>query len=216
MYNLPEFKEEDQSKIRSFMEDNPFILVCGVAEDGTPVATHVPVLIREDAAGHLYLLGHIMKGTDHYKAFVNNPAVLAVFSGAHTYVSASWYTEKLTGSTWNYMTVHAKGKLTFLSKDELRHILNDTTWHFENNPSSPSLFEHLPEEYVDRLTKAIEGFRIDILSMDHVFKLSQNRDEESYKNIISKLDEGDPQSREIAAQMKSRQQCPFPHTQNEL
>ena len=76
------------------------------------------------------------------------------------------------------MTVHAKGNLSFLSKDELRSILNDTTFHFENDPGSPSLFEHLPEEYIDRLTKAIEGFRIDIMSMDHVFKLSQNRDEE--------------------------------------
>jgi transcriptional regulator len=211
MYNLPEYKEKDQAKIRSFMEENPFILICGVAADGSPVATHVPVLVREDASGNIYLLGHMMKGTDHYKAFLDKPAALAVFSGAHTYVSASWYTNKLTGSTWNYMTVHAKGNLSFLSKEELRSILNDTTYRFENDPASPSLFEHLPEEYIDRLIKAIEGFRIDVISMDHVFKLSQNRDEESYKNIVSKLDEGDPQSKQIAAEMKSRQQCPFPH-----
>lgn len=211
MYNLPEYKEKDQAKIRSFMEENPFILICGVAADGTPVATHIPVLIREDASGNISLLGHMMKGTDHYKAFLENSAVLGIFSGAHTYVSASWYTNKLTGSTWNYMAVHAKGKLTFLGKDELRTILHETTDQFENDPASPSLYEHLPEEYVEKLTKAIEGFRINITSMDHVFKLSQNRDEQSYKNIISKLDEGDSQSKQVAAEMKSRLQCPFPH-----
>jgi transcriptional regulator len=209
MYNLPEYKEKDQAKIRSFMEENPFILICGVASDNSPVATHVPVLIREDGSGNIYLLGHMMKGTDHYKAFTENPAVLGIFSAAHTYVSASWYTNKLTGSTWNYMTVHAKGKLSFLTKDELRTILNDTTYHFENDPASPSLFEHLPEEYIDKLTKAIEGFRIDITELEHVFKLSQNRDEKSYDNIITKLDDGDPQSKQIAAEMKSRQPCPF-------
>ena len=211
MYNLPEYKEEDQAKIRSFMEENPFILLCGVAADNTPVATHVPVLMREDAAGNLYLQGHIMKGTDHYKAFVDNPNVLGIFSAAHTYVSASWYSNPQTGSTWNYMTVHVKGKLSFVSKAELRTILNDTTWKFENNPASPALYEHLPEDYIEKLIKAIEGFRIDITSMDHVFKLSQNRDKESYDNIIERLDAGDHSSREIAAEMKSRQHCPYPH-----
>jgi len=211
MYNLPEYKEKDQEKIRSFMEENPFILICGVTADSTPVATHIPVLIREDAAGNLQLFGHMMKGTDHYKAFLENSSVLAIFSGAHTYVSASWYTNQQTGSTWNYMTVHARGRLTFLSKPELLQILKETTSHFENDEQSPSLFEHLPNDYVEKLSKAIEGFRIDVTSMDHVFKLSQNRDEKSYENIIAKLDNGDHQSKHIAMEMKSRQQCPFPH-----
>ncbi|RYY30766.1 MAG: FMN-binding negative transcriptional regulator [Chitinophagaceae bacterium] len=209
MYNLPEYKEKDQGRIRTFMEENPFILLCGVASDATPVATHLPVLIREDDAGNIYLVGHMMKGTDHYKAFVDNPSVLGIFSGAHTYVSASWYTNQQTGSTWNYMTVHAKGKLSFVDKNTLRTILSDTTYQFENNPASPSLFEHLPEEYIEKLIKAIEGFRIDIISLEHVFKLSQNRDEKSYDNIIAKLEAGDPQSKQIASEMKTRQSCPF-------
>ena len=206
MYNLPEYKEKDPAKIRAFMEENPFILICGIDADNTPVATNVPVLIREDEAGTVYLLGHMMRGTDHHKAFLQNPAVLGIFSSAHTYVSASWYTDKQQGSTWNYMSVHAKGKLTFLGKQELLDILRDTTSKFENDPASPSLFEHLPSEYIERLVKAISGFRIDITSTEHVFKLSQNRDKKSYENIITKLDEGDDQSKQIAAEMKSRLQ----------
>ena len=146
MYNLPEYKEQDQAKIRAYMEENPFILLCGVAADQTPVVTQVPVLIREDEKGNLFLLGHIMKGTDHCKAFAANPEVLGVFTGSHTYVSASWYSNQQQGSTWNYMAVHAKGKLSFLPKDDLIGILRETTLKFENNPSSPSLYEHLPQE----------------------------------------------------------------------
>jgi transcriptional regulator len=210
MYNLPEYKEQDQAKIRSFMENNPFILLCGVGPDNSPVATNVPVLIREDEEGKIFLLGHMMKGTDHFKALLNNPSVLAIFSGAHSYVSASWYENKQVGSTWNYMAVHAKGQLTFLPKDELYGILRETTAHFENDPGSPSLYENLAPEYIDKLSKAIEAFRLDITSMDHVFKLSQNRDEKSYENIIAKLDTGDHQARQIAAEMRNRQGCPFP------
>jgi transcriptional regulator len=205
MYNLPEYKEKDHQKIRSFMEENPFVVLCGVSADNMPVATQVPVLIREDANGDLYLLGHMMRGTDHFKAVVQNPAVLVLFSGAHTYVSASWYTNKQQGSTWNYMTVQAKGKISFLPKEELFSILNQTTSHFENDPGSPALYEHLPQEYIDHLSKAIEGFRIDIDSLDHVFKLSQNRDQQSYINIIEQLDNGDAQAQQIAAEMKNRQ-----------
>lgn len=210
MYNLPEYKEKDPEKIWSFMQANPFVLLCCVTAEGTPVATHVPVLLHRLPDGTIYLLGHIMKGTDHYKALLDNSNVLAIFNGPHAYVSASWYTDKQVGSTWNYMSVHAHGRLAFLGNDELISILRDTTSHFENNPSSPSLFEHLPEDYVNRLTKAIAGFRIDITDLQHVFKLSQNRDEKSYGNVIGKLEEGDEHAKQIAAEMRLRHAEQYP------
>ena len=122
----------------------------------------------------------------------------------HTYVSASLYTNPLQGSTWNYITVHAKGVLRFLEMEELHDILKQTTSHFENNPLSPSLFEHLPQEYVNSLSKAIVGFEIAVIEVNHVCKLSQNRDEESFLNIISHLENGNEDARTIAAEMKMR------------
>jgi transcriptional regulator len=211
MYNLPEYKEHDFEKIVAFMRANPFIVLSGVANN-RPVATQVPVLIDEDPNGIISLRGHMMKGTDHYKAFLQNASVLAIFSGAHTYVSASWYTDKQQGSTWNYMSVHALGELHFLDASELIDILRETTSHFENDPASPSLYDHLPSEYIERLVKAIAGFRIDITKLDHVFKLSQNRDRESYENIILKLEGGDASSRQIAGEMKARLQTAYPNS----
>ncbi len=210
MYNLPEYKEKDPQKIWSFMEANPFVLLCCATTAGLPVATHVPVLLKPDGNGGGYLLGHLMKGTDHYKALLENANALAVFNGPHSYVSASWYTDKQVGSTWNYMSVHARGRVSFLGHDELIEILRETTFHFENDPRSPSLFEHLPQEYVDRLTKAIVGFRIDITDLQHVFKLSQNRDEKSYNSIIEHLQNGDAHARQIAAEMQVRHSSEFP------
>src|SRR5688572_13312256 len=107
MYSLPYFKEKEIGVVKAFMQQHPFITLCGCDADGNPVVTHVPVLLREEN-DTLFLHGHIMKKTDHHLAFEQNPHVLAVFTGAHTYVSASWYSNPLSGSTWNYMTVHAK------------------------------------------------------------------------------------------------------------
>ena len=203
MYNLPYFKESDRSVVLEFMRKNPFVFLAGCDEHHKPVATQVPVFIDE-RDGKLFVSGHIMKQTDHHKAFLHNPNILAVFTGPHTYVSASLYADPLQASTWNYMSVHAKGILTFLGEQELLNILQRTTSHFENDLHSPSLFEKLPDEYVQKMAKAIVAFEVEVLSIDNVFKLSQNRDEKSYHSIIKKLQSSDEDSQEIAGEMGKR------------
>lgn len=184
------------------MHQHPFVLLTGCSDEG-PVATHVPVLLKQ-REGKLYLQGHIMRQTDHHKAFAANPNVLVVFTGPHTYVSASWYTEPRQASTWNYLTVHARGTLQFGDEGFLRNVLKETTAQFENNAHSPSLFGHLPEDYVERLIKAIVAFEIEVTSVEHVFKLSQNQDKESYENIIAQLSRGDADAKQMAEIMKSK------------
>lgn len=203
MYNLSYFKEGDQTVVLEFMRNHPFVFLTGCDKDNKPVATQVPVFIDE-RDGKLYLSGHMMKKTDHHIAFLQNPNALAVFTGPHTYVSASLYSDPQQGSTWNYMSVHARGLLSFSGEQELLNILKRTTSHFENNPDSPSLFEKLPSEYVEKMVHAIVAFEIEVVSIDNVFKLSQNRDEESYHSIINKLQQSDEDSRQIAAEMERR------------
>lgn len=203
MYNLPYFKEQDSATILKFIKENPFAFLCGCDAANKPVATQVPVFIDEKE-GKLFLSGHIMRNTDHHKAFLQNSNVLAVFTGAHTYVSASWYSNKQQASTWNYMSVHAKGTLTFLDEQALLDVLKRTTNHFENNPLSGSNFEDLQEEYVQRLVTAIIAFEVEVYQIDNVFKLSQNRDEKSYHNIIGKLEDQGADAIEIAGEMKRR------------
>lgn len=208
MYNLPYFKAQDNKEVLEFMHKNPFIILCGCDENNKPVATQVPVLIeqRDDA---LYLLGHIMNNTDHHKAFIKNHNVLAIFNGPHTYVSASLYSNPQTGSTWNYITAHVKGLLSFLSKEKLLEILERTTARFENNENSPASFKRLPADYVKQLVPAISAFEIKVISIENVFKLSQNRNEESFENIIRHLSKQDEDAKTIAEEMMNIKQQIF-------
>lgn len=203
MYNLPYFKEQDQQRVLEFIRSHPFAFICGSDAENKPVATQIPCFIDE-RDGRLFLSGHIMKNTDHHKAFMHNSNVLAVFTGAHTYVSASLYSDPQTASTWNYISVHAKGTLRFLDEAALLEILKHTTNHFENNPHSPSNYENLPEDYVQKLVKAIVAFEVEVISMDNVFKLSQNRDEKSFDNIMDKLSQQDQEGKIIAEEMRKR------------
>lgn len=209
MYDLPHHKEDDQEEIIRFMKDHPFIFLTGSDATNKPVATQVPVFIDEKD-GKYFLTGHIMRNTDHHKAFEQNKNVLAMFTSPHTYVSATWYT-KPVGSTWNYMSVHAHGTIRFGDKDELKSILQRLTLHYENgNTASTTVFDNLPGEYTDRMMKAIVPFEIEINDLQHVFKLSQDRDEKSYDNIIQQLNKQGGDAKWIANVMEKRKSKVFP------
>ena len=75
MYNLPYFKENDPQVVLQFMREHPFAVLSGCSAANKPVATQVPLLI-EERDGKLFLQGHIMRQTDHHKAFESNPEVL--------------------------------------------------------------------------------------------------------------------------------------------
>jgi transcriptional regulator len=210
MYHFSYFKEKDQQVILDFLEEYPFALITSSNAAGKPVATQVPLLI-EERNGELILQGHIMRNTDHHKAFMANPDVLAVFSGPSTYVSASWYSNPQIGSTWNYMSVHVSGKMEFMGQDALVSFIKKLTLKFEGgNAASKTIYDNLPDSFLDKMMPAIVGFEIKADKIDNVFKLSQNRDEKSYLSIMAQLEAMGGYSAMIANEMKKRQAVLFP------
>jgi transcriptional regulator len=202
MYDIPYFKAGHPDEVIAYMRAYPFALICGADESGKPVATQIPFLFeqREDK---LFLQGHFMKKQDHTNAFLKNPNVLVVFSGAHTYVSASWYENKQIASTWNYQSVHAAGTIRFQDASFLYQLLTRLTETYER-PGSPSLVQHMDPAYVEKMMQAIIAFEVEVLSVRNVFKLSQNRDKQSQENIITHLSNQGEDAREIARVMKGK------------
>lgn len=210
MYHFSYFKEKDQQVILEFIENNPFAFLTGSFASGKQVATQIPVLM-EVRNGELYLQGHIMRNTDHHKALLENPQALLVFTGPSCYVSASWYSNPQIGSTWNYMSVHVNGPINFMSPEELIQFMRKLTLKFEKgNTASQTFYDNLPADFLNKMMPAIVGFEIKADKMENVFKLSQNRDEKSYLNIITKLEEQGHGAAIIAQEMKKRKEELFP------
>ena len=212
MYNLPYFKEEDKHLIIQFLKNNPFAFLTGSFNNGKQVATQIPVIAEEKENG-LFLQGHIMRNTDHHKALVENQKVLVLFTGPPTYVSASGYMHPSIGSTWNYMSVHISGSIRFMNDDELVSFMKKLTLYFENNnTASPAIYDNLPDEFLKKMMPAIVGFEIKAEELHNVFKLSQNRDEKSYRNIIEQLDKKNEKGNAalIADEMRNRLETLFP------
>lgn len=210
MYNFSYFKEKERQTILDFIEENPFAFMTGSYLSGEQVATQIPILM-EERNGELYLQGHIMRNTDHHKAFVENPKALLVFTGPSCYVSASWYSNPQIGSTWNYMSVHVAGEVNFMPNEALIAFMRKLTLKFEKgNSQSLTFYDNLPESFLAKMMPAIVGFEIKAAHIENVFKLSQNRDEKSYTNIIAKLEQLGGSSALIAEELKKRKAKLFP------
>jgi len=184
------------------MKQNAFALITGIGES-YPVATQIPLAVKV-TEGKIFLEGHMMRKTDHHLAFEKNNNVLVLFTGPHCFVSASWYSNPSIGSTWNYMTVHAKGKISFTDEEGTLKMVKALSDKYVGTQTA-SAFDNLSKDYIDHMVKGIVGFSIEVESIDNVFKLSQNRDEASQKNIIEQLKKrGDANSFKIAEEMERR------------
>jgi transcriptional regulator len=202
MYDIPYFKAEHPEDVIAYMKAHPFAFICGADSNRKPVATQIPILF-EHRDEKLFLQGHFMKKQDHTNAFMKYPEALVIFSGAHTYVSASWYENKQTASTWNYQSVQASGVMRFRDAEFLLSVITRLTEKFEA-PGSPSLVQKMDPGYVHQMMQAIVAFELEVLSVRHVFKLSQNRDDKSHKNIVSRLSEQGADALEIARAMEGK------------
>jgi transcriptional regulator len=203
MYDISYFKAINHSEVLDFMQSNPFVTICGVDANGLPVATHIPVLIKE-AEQAIIISGHIMRKQDHTNAFETNPNVLVIFSAPSAFVSASWYSNPGQASTWNYQTVHAIGKMEMQNEEHLHDLLTALTEKFESDPDAASQVKNLDPMYMHQNMKAIVSFEIKVEALKHVFKLSQNRDEVSHQNIQNELNKGDAACKYMAAAMKRK------------
>ncbi len=211
MYNYPQYKENDRANLLAFMQRYPFITLIGSGPGGRVEATQVPVLI-EEREGRIFITGHIARKSSHHKALLENPQALLIFTGPHTYVSGSWYTgNPQQASTWNYISVHARGTIRWTEETEMTGILKKLSLHFEQgNTASSTIYDNLPAEYLEKLVKAIIGFEVEVTELDNVLKLSQNRDEKSYDNIVRELKKQERDARVIGDLMEERKSKVFP------
>ena len=184
MYNISYFTEPDRELIIAFMKNHPFAMVTGIGEN-YPVATQLPLEI-EEKDGSTFLKGHLMRKTDHNLAFEKNNNVLVLFTGPHCYVSAGWYNNPNTASTWNYMTVHARGKIIFIDEKGTYEAVKSLTNKYEGNETKAA-FNNIPQEYAKPLLKAIVGFCIDVETIKtylNLVRIKQDKRKKISSNIL--------------------------------
>lgn len=203
MYTPEVYKNENQEDIHAFLRKNSFGILINQTE-GKLTATHIPLELDSDKNGNLILHGHISKENPQWKAFSENDEILAVFSGPHSYISSSWYDHENV-PTWNYIAVHVYGKIKIIEGEAVVASLKKLVNKYELASENPVRVEKLSQKTMMQ-TRGIVAFEIEITSIQATKKLSQNRDDKNYKNIINELEKTDKNdSISIAKAMKK---CP--------
>ncbi len=178
------YKNENQLEIEQFIHKNGFSILVNQT-NGTLWATHIP-LVLEIKNDKQFLVGHVSKLNPQAESFKSNEEVLAIFSGINAYISSSWYDHENV-PTWNYLAVHVYGKVRLHSHEEALEALKRLLNKYEINSQNPIRIENLSEKTM-RETRGIVSFEIEISAIESVKKLSQNRDDKNYKNIINELE----------------------------
>jgi transcriptional regulator len=202
MYIPRRYEEKDVETIRAFIRENSFAILISVQE-GVPVGTHIPLLQEKDEQGRDILIGHISRGNDQKHSLVDGAKVLAIFPGPHAYVSPRWYTQ-INVPTWNYIAVHVYGTVRIIEGDALRAALSRLVDNFEQHLPRPVHIGEIPEKELNADLRGIVGFSILVEDIQAAYKLSQNRDEQSYHEVIRQLGEGDEAAKAVAAEMQAR------------
>lgn len=179
MYRPAHFREDDPARLAAFMDANALALVIANSPAGL-LANHIPLLRFAEGEGRTVLRGHVARANEFWKVVPPGADVLAVFSGAHIYVTPSWYpTKSTTGEvvpTWNYSSVHAYGRVTFIEDPEwLRNLVVALTDRHEAPRAAPWKVTDAPATYIGRMLRAIVGFEIAVERIEGKVKASQNR-----------------------------------------
>ena len=185
MYIPKLYREEDRKKILEFLRQNEFAIL--VTYDGRkPIASHLLTGVVEDG-GKLLITGHMSRANPQWKTFEKNDEILVIFQGPHTYISPTWYNH-VNVPTWNYQAVHIYGKPGIIEdRDEAYRLLKNLIDRHES--AGHYTLGTLPTDFVEKEIRGIVAFQIEVTHIEANYKLSQNRNDEDYRNIITRLEE---------------------------
>lgn len=137
------------------------------------------------------LLGHFARTNTQHKVVEESKAV-AIFNGPHHYISPTWYEHKPAVPTWNYVSVHVHGHLSFLDDEQTLASINKLVNKYE--PELLTRKDVMSSQYQQKLLKGIVGFELVIDNIDAKAKLGQHRrqaDQEGVFHHLSQLNTPD-------------------------
>jgi transcriptional regulator len=193
MYIPRAFEEERLPVLHELIRSQPFCSLVTMGASGL-FASHLPMVLHGDQGSFGVLHGHLSRANTHWHDFNPGVEALAIFSGAHHYISPSWYPEKSEHGkvvpTWNYAVVHAYGYLRAVEKsDWLSTHLQELTNQQESASPVPWKVTDAPADFIASLLKGIVGLELTITRLEGKWKASQNRSERDRRGVIGALED---------------------------
>jgi transcriptional regulator len=144
----------------------------------------LPFLLETQKNNKGILYAHMAKANSQWRE-LEGKNVLVIFNGPHSYISPTWYTQAPAVPTWNYAAIHAYGVVALLDGLETLTVLDKSMAKYE-----PALLDQrdvVTPEYVERLSSAIIGFKIELTDVQGIQKLGQHKSTQDQYSVYSAL-----------------------------
>jgi transcriptional regulator len=199
VYIRPSHLPLNESDVDDVIARNMFATLLNSGPSGI-IASHLPFVREKRDDGRSVLFAHMARANPH-AAIVAQSECLVIFAGPHAYISPSWYEDRATAPTWDYISIHCYGHARTHSLDETRQNIERLLEVVEaDNPRGWKTAE-LPDAEVRRMLENVVSFEIEVTRIEAKFKLNQGEKPERTRAAIERLDQ---QGHEILAHYMRR------------
>jgi transcriptional regulator len=186
------YQARDERWHRLIIADHPLATLVTNGEP-EPHATRLPALIApgEPGSGPLVgvdIIGHMNRANPHWKALADGTPARLMFDGPGGFVTPAVYRTNPAAPTWNFAAVHVCGRLyPVLDPEDTLQIVRWTAERLEERfgeawDATSSL------DYFRRILPGVGAFRLQIVSVEAMFKLSQEKSAEVQESVIQRYE----------------------------
>jgi transcriptional regulator len=210
MYVPKHFEESRVDVLHDLIIAHPFSTLVTMSSVGIN-ANHIPLHLIQEAGQYGTLQGHVARANPVWSDLVNDVEALVIFQGPNGYITPSWYPTKQEHGkvvpTWNYVTVHAYGKLRVIDDPIwVKNQLESLTTQQEASFEKPWAISDAPVEFTDKMIGAIVGIEILITKLIGKWKVSQNQPALNQAGVVQGLKSlGKLEAAELAAVVEKAQ-----------
>lgn len=185
MYIPSKYSMPDHATVVAFMKQYSFAVIVSSKEDRID-ANHLPFVI-EETEGVLKLTSHFSKLNSQWKN-IEEGEVMVIFSEPHAYISPKHYNSKLSVPTWDFIAIHAYGKVSIIQDDarafeELEKMINNYDLEYRKQ------WDELPDDYKNNMRKGIVMFEVTVTRLEAKNKQSQHKSADEKQRILKSLED---------------------------
>jgi transcriptional regulator len=176
MYTRASHQPRDPADVVEVIREHMFAtLVTGM------VASHLPFVLEGET-----LYAHMARANPQSRML--DGEALVIFQGPHGYISPSWYEDRATAPTWDYVAVHCYGRVRVHDVDETRRNIERLIARVEAGRPNPWSLDDLTEDDIAELLRNVVSFEIAVERMEGKFKLNQGDTEEHLRAAAAALE----------------------------
>ena len=167
--------------VAEVIERNMFATLVSHSAGGL-IASHLPFVLEGET-----LYAHMARANPH-SAVIGSGESLVIFTGPHAYISPSWYADRATAPTWDYVAVHCYGTAVMHDAAGTKRNIERLIGVVERGRENVWSMAELSDDEVQRLLANVVSFEIPLTRVEAKFKLNQGEKPERTRAAIAELE----------------------------